>query len=100
LVVKANQPGLHRRLRSLPWKAVTTRRYDRETGHGRRQTHATRALTVTSLGLDFPHAVQAVHILRHRSDLKTGTLSRQTTYAITKLTSHEASPEQLGQLAR
>ncbi|WP_197085367.1 transposase family protein, partial [Saccharothrix sp. ST-888] len=34
LVVKANQPGLHRRLRSLPWKDVTARRYDRETGHG------------------------------------------------------------------
>lgn len=36
LVVKANQPALHRRLRSLPWKDVTARRYDRERGHGRR----------------------------------------------------------------
>ncbi|MFB7592795.1 ISAs1 family transposase [Streptomyces sp. NPDC056169] len=100
LVVKANQPELHRRLRALPWKDVTARRYDREIGHGRRETCVTRALTVTSLGLDYPHAIQAARILRHRTDLKTGTVSRQTVYAITDLTSQEASPERLGRLAR
>ncbi|WP_241681566.1 ISAs1 family transposase, partial [Streptomyces sp. CB01881] len=92
LVVKANQPELHRRLRALPWKDVTARRYDREIGHGRRETRVTRALTVTGLGLDFPHAVQAARILRHRTDLTTGKCSRQTIYAITDLTSQEASP--------
>ncbi|MFD8751919.1 ISAs1 family transposase [Kitasatospora sp. NPDC059577] len=81
-------------------KDVTARRYDREIGHGRRETRATRALTVTDLGLDFPHAAQAVRILRHRTDLKTGMVSRQTVYAITDLTSHQASPQRLGQLAR
>ncbi|MFD7836111.1 ISAs1 family transposase [Streptomyces sp. NPDC059761] len=100
LVVKANQPELHRRLRALPWKDVTARRYDREIGHSRRETRVTRALTVTGLGLDFPHAVQAARILRHRTDLTTGKCSRQTIYAITDLTSHQASPERLGQLAR
>jgi predicted transposase YbfD/YdcC len=100
LVVKANQPELHRRLRSLPWQDVTARRYDREVGHGRRETRATRALTVTDLGLDFPHAAQAVRILRYRTDLKTGTVSRQTVYAVTDLPSHQASPQRLGQLAR
>ncbi|MFJ1706635.1 ISAs1 family transposase [Kitasatospora sp. NPDC088346] len=100
LVVKGNQPGLHRRLRSLPWSDVTARRYDRETGHGRRETRVTRALTVTYLGLDFPHAVQAVRILRHRTDLRTGTVSRQTVCAITDLTSRQASPQRLGQLVR
>ncbi|WP_189923147.1 ISAs1 family transposase [Kitasatospora xanthocidica] len=100
LVVKANQPELHRRLRSLPWKDVTARRYDREIGHGRRETRATRALTVTDLGLDFPHAAQAVRILRYRTNLKTGVVSRQTVCAITDLTSHQASPQRLGQLAR
>ncbi|MET8631085.1 ISAs1 family transposase [Kitasatospora sp. NPDC004669] len=54
LMVKANQPELHRQLKSLPWKDVTARRYDREMGHGRRETRVTRALTVTDLGLDFP----------------------------------------------
>jgi predicted transposase YbfD/YdcC len=100
LVVKANQPELHRTLRSLPWKDVTARRYDREAGHGRRETRVTRALTVTDLGLDFPHAVQAARILRYRTDLKTGTVSRQTIYAITDLTSQQASPQRLGKLAR
>lgn len=100
LVVKANQPGLHRRLRSLSWKDAIARRYDREIGHGRKETRVTRALTVTDLGLDFPHTVQAVRIPRHRTNLKTGTCSRQTVYAITDLTSHQASPQRLGQLAR
>jgi predicted transposase YbfD/YdcC len=100
LVVKANQPELHNSLRRLPWKDVTARRYDRETGHGRRETRATRALTVTDLGLDFPHAVRAVRILRHRTDLASGRCSRQTVYAITDLTSQQASPQRLGQLAR
>ncbi|MFD6315770.1 hypothetical protein [Streptomyces nigra] len=59
LLAKANQPGLFRQLRSLPWMQATARRYDRETGHGRKETRTTRALTVTDLGLDFPHAVQA-----------------------------------------
>jgi predicted transposase YbfD/YdcC len=100
LAVKANQPGLHRQLRSLPWKDVTARRYDREIGHGRKETRVTRVLTVTGLDQDFPHAVQAVRIPRHRTDLKTGTVSRQTVYAITDLTSQQASPQRLGQLAR
>ncbi|MGW3046127.1 ISAs1 family transposase [Kitasatospora sp. NPDC001159] len=100
LMVKANQPELHRQLRSLPWKDVTARCYDREMGHGRRETRVTRALTVTDLGLDFPYAVQAVRMLRYRTDLKTGTVSRQTAYVNTDLSSQQASPQRLGQLAR
>ncbi|MEU5216502.1 ISAs1 family transposase [Streptomyces sp. NPDC020807] len=65
-VVKANQPGLSAALRSLPWNMVTARRYDRERGHGRRETRSTLVLTVSGLGLDFPYAVQAAKILRHR----------------------------------
>nr|WP_307027903.1 ISAs1 family transposase [Streptomyces canus] len=100
LVVKANQPGPFRQLRALPWKQATARRYDRETGHGRKETRATRALTVTELGLEFPHAVQAVKILRHRTDIRTRKVTRQTVYALTDLTARQASPQQLGQLAR
>lgn len=55
LVVKANQPGLHQQLRSLPWKNVTARRYDRGRGHGRNETRVTRVFTGTVLGADFPH---------------------------------------------
>ncbi|MFE3584888.1 ISAs1 family transposase [Streptomyces vinaceus] len=99
-VVKANQPELHRRLRSLPWKEVTARHYDREVGHGRKETRVTRAVTVAGPGLNLPHAAQAARILRHRTDLKTGTVSSQSVYAITYLTSHQTSPQRLGRLAR
>lgn len=60
----------------------------------------TRVLTVTEFGLGFPHAVQAVRILRQRTDLKAGKCTRQTVSAITNLASHRASPQRPGQLAR
>ncbi|MFD9631628.1 ISAs1 family transposase [Streptomyces violascens] len=100
LVVKGNQPNLHAALKALPWKEVTARRYDRERGHGRRETRSARTLTVTDLDLDFPHVVQAAKILRHRTDLKTGRVTRQTVYAITDMTAHEASPQAIGRLTR
>jgi predicted transposase YbfD/YdcC len=100
MVVKGNQPKLHAAVRALPWKEVTARRYDRERGHGRRETRSIRTLTVTDLGLDFPHVVQAVRILRHRTDLKTGKVTRQTIHAITDMTSSQASPQLIGRIAR
>ncbi|WP_372412136.1 ISAs1 family transposase [Streptomyces luteireticuli] len=100
LIVKGNQPALHAALKSLPWKEVTARRYDREAGHGRRETRSVRTLTVTGLGLGFPHVVQAAKILRHRTDLKTGKVTRQTVHAITDMTPREASPQFIGRLAR
>ncbi|MGP3691135.1 ISAs1 family transposase [Streptomyces sp. IBSNAI002] len=100
MVVKGNQPNLHAAIKALPWKEVTARRYDRERGHGRREARSIRTLTVTGLGLDFPHVVQAVKILRHRTDLKTGRVTRQTVHAITDMTSLEASPQLIGRIAR
>ncbi|MET7309354.1 ISAs1 family transposase [Streptomyces sp. NPDC005571] len=99
-MVKGNQPKLYAALKALPWKDVTARRYDRGRGHGRRETRSVRTLTVTGLGLDFPHVVQAVKILRHRTDLKSGKVTRQTVYAITDMTAREASPQLIGRLAR
>lgn len=100
LTVKRNQPRLHAALRSLPWKQCTARRYDRDAGHGRRETRSTRVLTVTGLGLDFPHVAQAAKILRHRTSPKTGRVTRQTVYAITDLPARTASPQRIGRLAR
>ncbi|MFI1445326.1 hypothetical protein [Streptomyces fructofermentans] len=79
---------------------MTARRHDREAGHGRRETRSVRTLTVTSLGLDFPYVAPAAKIHRHRTDLKTGKITRQTVYAITDLTARAASPHAIGQLAR
>ncbi|MET8414054.1 ISAs1 family transposase [Streptomyces sp. NPDC005195] len=100
LVVKGNQPKLHAAVKALPWKEVTARRYDRETGHGRRETRSVRALTITGLGLDFPHVTQAAKIHRHRTDVKTGRITRETVYAITDLPARSASPQTIGRITR
>ncbi|WP_432196768.1 ISAs1 family transposase [Streptomyces sp. bgisy027] len=100
LVVRGNQPNLHAAVRALPWQEVTARRYDRGRGHGRRETRSVRTLTVTGLGLDFPHVVQAVKILRHRTNVKSGKATRKTVYAITDMTAREASPQFIGRIAR
>ncbi|MGY3200287.1 putative transposase YbfD/YdcC [Streptomyces sp. TE5632] len=100
LLVKANQPELFAALRSLPWKEVTARRYDREAGHGRRETRANRVLTVTGLGPDFPYIVQAARILRYGVGTASGKCTRETVYAITDLTSAEATPQRIAQPAR
>jgi hypothetical protein len=57
-------------------------------------------LTVTRLGLDFPHVTQAAEIHRCRTDAKSGKTTRQTEHAITEMASQQASPQHLGQLAR
>ncbi|MEV7144789.1 ISAs1 family transposase [Streptomyces tauricus] len=100
LVVKRNQPTLHDALRVLPWQQVTARHYEREAGHGRRETRSVRTLTVTSLDLDFPHVLQAAKIHRHRTDRTTGKTTRETVYAITDLPARDASPQAIGKLAR
>ncbi|WP_225448123.1 ISAs1 family transposase [Streptacidiphilus sp. P02-A3a] len=99
LLVKGNQPRLHAALRALPWQRVRAR-YDRELGHGRRETRSLRVLTVTDPHPDFPHAVQAAEILPHRTGARTRKVSRQTVYAITDLTAPQASPLTLARLAR
>ncbi|WP_260696016.1 transposase [Streptomyces sp. IB201691-2A2] len=44
--------------------------------------------------------MQAAKILRHRTDLRSGKVTRQTVYALTDLNARQASPQRLGQLAR
>ncbi|MGW1767366.1 transposase [Streptomyces sp. NPDC002073] len=71
-----------------------------ESAHRLRAAHSVRTLTVTGLGLDFPHVVQAVKILRYRTEIRTGRVTRQTVYAITDMPAREASPQRIGRLAR
>ncbi|WP_371674143.1 ISAs1 family transposase [Streptomyces sp. NBC_00289] len=95
--MKRNQKNLYEQLRTLPWEQAAAKFYDRTTGHGRKETRVVQALTVTDLGVDFPHAAQAV---RHRTDTKTGKQSRETVYVITDLTSRQASPERIATILR
>ncbi|MGW3660843.1 ISAs1 family transposase [Streptomyces sp. NPDC005151] len=98
--VKRNQKNLYEQLRTLPWGEATAKFYDRTTGHGRKETRVVQALTVTDLGVDFPHAAQVARVVRHRTDTKTGKQSRETVYVITDLTSRQASPERIATILR
>jgi predicted transposase YbfD/YdcC len=97
-VVKRNQPLLYNRVKTLPWRHVPTGTTSRETGHGRTETRTLKAAHVT--GLDLPHARQAIKITRWRHDNRTGKVSRETVYAVTSLTSAQASPHELARLVR
>jgi predicted transposase YbfD/YdcC len=69
----------------------------RERGHGRTER---RTLKVTSVkaGLAFPHAAQAIQIVRRRT--VKGKRSRETCYAVTSLTVTQASHAQLAAIIR
>ncbi|MER5434964.1 ISAs1 family transposase [Streptomyces sp. NPDC002588] len=45
-------------------------------------------------------ATQVAKVVRHRTDTKTGRQSRETVYAITDLTSRQASPERIATILR
>jgi predicted transposase YbfD/YdcC len=70
--VKRNQKNLYEQLRTLPWQEATAKFCDRAQGHGRKETRVVQVLTVTGLGVDFPHAAQVAKVVRHRTDTKTG----------------------------
>ena len=97
-VVKKNQPLLHARLNTLPWRQVPVGDLTRDTGHGRTETRSLKTAHVSSLG--FPGARQAIKITRWRQDTATGKISRETVYAITSLASAHATATDLARLAR
>ena len=97
-VVKRNQPLLHAQVRALPWRQVPAGSATREKGHGRAETRTLKAAHVS--GLDFPHARQAIKITRWRQDTSAGRASRQAVYAVTSLTSAEATAGDLARLVR
>ncbi len=97
VTVKANQPTLLHRLRTLPWAQVSVGHRTQERGHGRWETRTRRAVTVTTPGgLGFPHAAQAVRITRTIG----GKTSRETAYLIVTAPAEQAQPDQLYDWAR
>jgi predicted transposase YbfD/YdcC len=97
-VVKKNQPLLHARVRALPWRQVPAGSTTRGTGHGRTETRTLKAVHVSDL--DFPHARQAIKVTRWRKETATGKVSRETVYAVTSLTSADATAQDLARLVR
>jgi predicted transposase YbfD/YdcC len=102
LTVKNNQPLLHAQLKSLPWRQVRAGFDARERGHGRAEWR-TLKVTAVAAGIAFPHAAQAIQIRRRRRPLSNGTSRRwpaQTSYAVTSLAAHHATPAQMAQWIR
>jgi predicted transposase YbfD/YdcC len=97
-VVKNNQPLLHARVKALPWRQVPAGSLTRDAGHGRLETRTLKTAHVK--GLDFPGARQAIKITRWRQDAATGKITRETVYAITSLTSAQATAADLARLLR
>ena len=97
-VVKRNQPLLHAQVRALPWRQVPAGSVTRGRGHGRAETRTLKAAHVG--GLDFPHARQAIKITRWRQEIAAGRVSRETVYAVTSLTSADATAGDLARLVR
>jgi predicted transposase YbfD/YdcC len=98
LTVKGNQPGLHDQLAALPWREVPVACDTRERGHGRRE-HRTLKVTAVARGLLFPHAAQAIQIVRRRR-LTGKKRSAETCYAVTSLAATQASPAELAAIIR
>jgi len=63
LIVKGNQPSLHRQLRSVPWKQVPAADTTTDKGHRRVETRTVKLVEIPA-GIAFPHAVLAIQIIR------------------------------------
>jgi hypothetical protein len=68
-----------------------------ERGHGRTERRTLKVASVAK-GLAFPHAAQAIQIVRRRK--VKGKWSRETCYAVTSLTVIQASHAQLAAIIR
>jgi predicted transposase YbfD/YdcC len=99
LTVKRNQPGLFAQLAALPWRQVPVAHDARGRGHGRDERRTLKA-TAVAAGLAFPHAAQAIQIVRRRRISREKKWSRETVYAITSLTANQASPAELAAIIR
>jgi predicted transposase YbfD/YdcC len=94
VTVKGNQPSLLRQLRSLPWKDVPEGHVQDGRAHGRIEKRTIKAATVTA-GLAFPHAAQAIQIIRKTRCPGSRKWRAETSYAITSLPAAQARPDQL-----
>ena len=99
IAVKRNQPGLHAQLAKLPWRQVPAACRTRDKGHGRAERH-TMKITAVAAGLAFPHAAQAIQIVRRRRPLNSKKRTAETVCAVTSLTAIQAQPAKLAAIIR
>ncbi|MFF0079091.1 ISAs1 family transposase [Streptomyces canus] len=97
-VLKANHPTLHTLVKDLPWKDVPLMTRTRTAAHGRDEIRRLKAVTVPRL--PFPHAGQALQIVRRRRTVRSGKVSLERVYAVTSLTAHQATAADLAERVR
>ena len=100
VTVKRNQPTLHARLKALPWKGVPVGHTAAGRGRGRIEKRVLKAVTVPA-GLGFPHAAQAIQVIRRtRPTKRRGHWRTETVYAICTLPAEHAQPAELARWIR
>ena len=97
-LIKGNQPTLHQWLKALPWREVPLLDKTRATAHGRDEIRRIKAAAVT--GIAFPHAVQAVQIVRRRRIVTTGKVTLERVYGVTDLTAEQADATEIARRVR
>lgn len=96
MCVKENQPGMLARLAALPWHLtpVVATDSDDKPSHGRIETRTFQILTAPK-EIDFPHAQQAIRVVRERLVVATGERSREVVHAICTAPFELAKPQQI-----
>ena len=97
LTVKDNCPETFTALAALDWNAPGVRHHHAppEKGHGRVETRHIDALTLPERMLHFECPRQAMRVTRERTELRTGSTTTETAYALTSVSAERAGPEQL-----
>jgi hypothetical protein len=70
--VKGNQPTLRKTLKGQPWTDIPVGHTESGRGHGRIEKRTLKVATVEA-GLGFPHATQAIQIVRRSRPFTPGT---------------------------
>jgi hypothetical protein len=105
MVVKKNQLGLYRKIRTLLEPPVVSRvalrkAVEREVGHGRIERRELVCSEVLAGRSRFPGLVQIYRLERERVEKKTGKREVEVEYGISSLSGEEAGPEALLRLRR
>ena len=82
-VVKRNHPELHERVRRLPWRDIRLDHIERTRAHHRDEIR--RLKTAAFAHINYPHARQAIQVVRWRRDMGTGKLTIERIYLVTSL---------------
>lgn len=97
-VVKKNHPTLHERVRRLPWRDIRLDHIERTRAHHRDEIR--RLKTAAFAHLDYPHARQALQVVRWRRDLGSGKLTIERIYLVTSLPPGAATGAELAAWVR